>query len=143
MHQVQTSPVDDHFEQLHFDDVSVKDDAREVFATLKIKPRNGTRERPASIKVKVDTGAQGNILPLRTFRRMYPELLDANGFPATKSLRRCTTILTAYKGESIRQYGTLKIPTRMRHRILCRRHARPSDHRPAVLQSHELGRHEL
>ena len=111
MHQVQTSPVDEHFEQLHFDDVSVKDDARdEVFATLKIKLRNGTRERPASLKVKVDTGAQGNILPLRTFRRMYPELLDANGFPATKSLRKCTTILTAYNGESIHHYGTLKIP---------------------------------
>ena len=111
MHQVQTSLVDDHFEQLHFDDVSVKDDARdEVFATLKIKLRNGTRERPASLKVKVDTGAQGNILPLRTFRRKYPELLDANGFPATKSLRKCTTILTAYNGESIRHYGTLKIP---------------------------------
>ena len=110
MHQVQTSLVDDHFEQLHFDDVSVKHDARdEVFATLKIKLRNGTRERPASLKVKVDTGAQGNILPLRTFRRMYPELLDANGFPATKSLRKCTTILTAYNGESIRHYGTLKI----------------------------------
>ena len=89
MHQVQTSLVDDHYEQLHFDDVSVKDDAcDEVFATLKIKLRNGTRERPASLKVKVDTGAQGNILPLRTFRRMYPELLDANGFPATKSLRK-------------------------------------------------------
>ncbi|KAI0219262.1 hypothetical protein LSAT2_029152, partial [Lamellibrachia satsuma] len=40
---------------------------------------------------------------------MYPEL-DANGFPATKSLRKCTTILTTYKGESIRQHGTLKIP---------------------------------
>ena len=70
MHQVQTSPVDDHFEQLHFDDVSVKHDASdEVFATLKIKLRNGTWERPASLKVKVDTGAQGNILPLRTFIR--------------------------------------------------------------------------
>ncbi len=42
---------------------------------------------PESVKVKVDTGAQGNILPVRTFKRMYPELLDESGVPSKRHLR--------------------------------------------------------
>ena len=65
--------------------------------------------------MKVDTGAQGNILPLLTFRRMYSELLDANGFPAKTNLRKYTTVLTAYNGEHIRQYGMMVISCEYRH----------------------------
>ena len=35
VHQVQTSPLDDHFEQLHFDTVHMKEDSHdEIFASL-------------------------------------------------------------------------------------------------------------
>ena len=48
VHQVQTSPLDDHLEQLHFDTVHMKEDSRdEIFASL-----NKTAEW--------DQGATGN-----------------------------------------------------------------------------------
>ena len=34
-----------------------------------------------NLSAKIDTGAQGNTIPLRTFPRMYPDKLDAEGFP--------------------------------------------------------------
>ena len=44
------------------------DNRDELYASLDIQYK-----RPASLRVKVDTGAQGNILPLRIFRRMFPK----------------------------------------------------------------------
>ena len=34
-----------------------------------------------SLRLKIDTGAQVNTLPVYTFHRMFPENLDADGFP--------------------------------------------------------------
>ena len=61
----------------------------EIFATLDISQHNGARERDATLHVKFDTGAQGNILPVRTSKRMYPELLDESGIPRQNDI--CTT----------------------------------------------------
>ena len=44
---------------------------------LKLPHRNGTDD----VTVKVDDGAEGNILPLNSFRAMFPHALDANGYP--------------------------------------------------------------
>ena len=73
---------DDTFQHLEFNSVTNNDGRDEIFATLEFSLRNGARERDATLKVKVDTGAQGNILPVRTFKRMYPELLDESGVPS-------------------------------------------------------------
>ena len=43
---------------------------------LKLPHHNGTDD----ITVKVDDGAEGNILPLNSFRAMFPHTLDANGY---------------------------------------------------------------
>ena len=43
---------------------------------LKLPHHNGTDD----ITVKVDDGAEGNILPLNSFRAMFPHALDANGY---------------------------------------------------------------
>ena len=59
---------------------------------------------------KVDTGASGNILPLRIFRRMYPTKLNAEGFPAQRTLVPSNAVLTAYNGTNIQQNGTMTIP---------------------------------
>ncbi|XP_014676736.1 PREDICTED: uncharacterized protein K02A2.6-like [Priapulus caudatus] len=88
--------TDSHMKQ--FDEASVD-------VTLGRKPST-----PATLRVKVDTGAQGNLLPLRVFRRMYPEKLDSEGFPKTGSTTLCPTRLTAYNGSKIPQYGVIKIP---------------------------------
>ena len=60
----------------------------------------------ASIHVKVDTGVGGNVMPLRVFKRLYPNQIDMKGKPT--GLEPSGTCLTAYNGTSIPQYGTLR-----------------------------------
>ena len=50
---------------------------------LKLPHRNSTDD----VTVKVDNGAEGNILPLNSFRAMFPHALDANGYPKAGFLR--------------------------------------------------------
>ncbi|XP_070198635.1 uncharacterized protein [Littorina saxatilis] len=73
------------------------DNRDELYASLDIK-----YTLPASLKVKVDTGAQGNILPLRIYRRMFPEQLNLEGFPAAGATE-------AYNGTLIKQFGVITI----------------------------------
>ena len=49
---------------------------------LRLQCHSPDSERDVTLKVKVDTGAQGNILPVRTFKRMHPELLDESEIPS-------------------------------------------------------------
>ena len=101
---------DDTFQHLEFNSVTNNDGRDEIFVTLDISLRNGARERDATLKVKVDTGAQGNILPVRTFKRMYPELLDESGVPSKQHLRYQPMILTAYNGAAMTHHGSIVIP---------------------------------
>ena len=80
----------------------------EVYATLRITLKDRP-DTPATLRVKVDTGAQGNVMPLRTFQRMYPSNIDTEGIPVRGSLEHRDTILTAYNGQLIRQYGTTRL----------------------------------
>ena len=48
-------------------------------------------------------------MPLRTFQRMYPSNIDTEGIPVRGSLEHRDTILTAYNGQLIRQYGTTRL----------------------------------
>ena len=92
-----------------FDTIDANKDVRtEVYASLDI--RFGRKHKPATLNVKVDTGAQGNVLPLRIYRQMCPENLDTEGYPQPRSLKTCSTVLTAYNGERIVQYGTMLLP---------------------------------
>ena len=60
------------------------------------------------MKAKVDTGAEGNILPLRTYLRMYPE--HCNNARATLGhLNPSRTTLTVYNGDKMVHYGTIDI----------------------------------
>ena len=92
-----------------FDNVKVRADSQdEVYATLHIKLKDQP-EVPATLKVKVDTGAQGNILPLRTYKRMYPADIGTDGLPMRGSLERTDTVLTSYNGQPIPQDGTMRL----------------------------------
>ena len=64
------------------------------------------------MRVKVDTGAQGNLLPLRVFSGMFPEYMD-NNIPKVSVLEQCNnTKLTAYNETSITRYGTITLNCR-------------------------------
>ena len=104
-----TSGLKDGFERLMFDNIDANKDVRtEVYASLDI--RFGRKHKPAILKVKVDTCAQGNVLPLRIYRQMCPKNLDTEGYPQPRSLKTCSSVLTAYNGEQIVQYGTMVLP---------------------------------
>ena len=51
-----------------------------VIINIKLPNRNGTHK----LRLKIDTGAQGNTLPVSTFRRMFTGKLDTDGFPNIK-----------------------------------------------------------
>ena len=99
------------FETITVDTVHQRKD--EIYVPISIDLKTGDK-RPTYLKAKVDTGAQGNILPLRVFRNMYPQRLSSKGTPKTGTLTPSSVILTAYGGTRINQYGTCKIPCSFR-----------------------------
>ena len=65
------------------------------------------------ITVKVDNGAEGNILPLNSFRAMFPHALDTNGYPKPGFLRGSKTTLKCYDNGKLINHGSLKL--RLQH----------------------------
>lgn len=86
---------------------SITDDRDEAFTVLHVQPPL-LKGHSHTLRLKIDTGASGNTLPLRTFRQMYgdsPEQL--------KLLRSAKHVnLTAYGGSKIPCLGYLVINTR-------------------------------
>jgi len=94
---------DDSFDQMSFHSVGASDQRTEVFATIRIE---AYPDKQTNLYGKVDTGSQGNILPMRTYSAIYPSRVK-NGMPI--GLQRSSTMLTAYNGTTITQYGTLNL----------------------------------
>lgn len=95
-------------EQIKFEVIKInniqgsKDPDGEIFATL----NTSVEEKQATLKVKVDTGAEGNILPMRIFKSMYPHKVNAKGKPLPSApLQPSDTIITAYNGSRINHHG--------------------------------------
>ena len=111
-----TECMDENFQHMSFAETKISsvDTRDEVFATLNIKldskPGNHT------LKLKVETGAQGNTVPLRIYRRMHPKCLKADGYPRPGGVvKHQNTILTAYNGTRIEQFGVVTIPCQYSH----------------------------
>ena len=80
----------------------------EAFAKIPVELPNVEHPTPV-LKVKVDTGAQGNILTLRIYKNMFPDNVDENhGFP-TGTSTPSQIKLTAYNGTQIPQHGVCSI----------------------------------
>lgn len=98
MHHIASSE-DDGDLQREFDDICIEsiyvghfhidgtpiDGSDELFAILKFSIRNKPGNH--TLKVKVDTGAQGNVLSLRCFRKAFPEFQDDQGYSLKTALR--------------------------------------------------------
>ena len=76
---------------------------------IKLPHRNGAD----NITVKVDNGADGNILPLNSFRSMFPHALDTNGYPKPGFLRGSKTMLECYNNGKLVNHGSIKL--RLQH----------------------------
>ena len=115
-YQDRCSDSDDEYEHVSFSEVrinSVAAEDSEEFVTLDLDLR---RKFSADLKVKVDTGAQGNTLPLRIFKRMFPEKLNDAGLPDPRMISRSQTILTTYDGNRLEQLGCITIPCQYSNR---------------------------
>ena len=77
-----------------------------LFAKLQVK-LSKVNHPNSVLKVKVGTVAQGNILPLRIYRDMFPHNVDENGLPTETAPSQ--TKLTAYNGTQIPQHGVCSI----------------------------------
>ena len=97
---------DTHPEKIMVDNVHTKW-CNEVYTTVQL-PASASRKGTASLHVKVDTGAGGNVLPLCVFKCLYPNWISPAGLPT--SLDHISTRLTAYNGSNIPLYGTLHGP---------------------------------
>ena len=71
---------------------------------LKLPHRKGIDD----ITVKVDDGAEGNILLLNSFRAMFLHALDANSYPKPGFLRGSKMTLECYDGKLI-NHGSIKL----------------------------------
>ncbi|XP_071944705.1 uncharacterized protein [Antedon mediterranea] len=94
------------FEAIKISQINAKDGDTEVFTNVKIEIN---RNKPTFLKVKVDTGAEGNILPLRMYRAMFPKNMS-NNVPNDKYVNKSNVKVTAYNGAQIKHYGYIHIP---------------------------------
>ena len=66
-----------------------------------------------NLRIKVDDGAEANILPLDSFRTMFPHALDKQGYPKDGFLRGSRTNLECYDDGRQVNYGSIKL--RLQH----------------------------
>ena len=86
----------------HHEDIMVGDvhtpKCNEAYTNVQL-PASASRKGAASLHIKVDSGAGGNVLPLHVFRCLYPNQISPAGLPT--GLDHISTQLTAYNGTHI------------------------------------------
>ena len=65
------------------------------------------------MEVKVDDGAEVNILPLHTFRSMFPHKLDEDSYPLDDALKGSKTTLQCYDDSKLVNHGMITL--RLKH----------------------------
>ena len=74
--------AEEQMESLTFNCINMTQrDEAFVLINIELPNRNGIHK----LRLKIDTEAQGNTQPVSTFRRMFPEKLDTDGFPNIKN----------------------------------------------------------
>ena len=61
-------------------------------------------------KLKIDTGAEANLMPLKIYQSLYPEYLQENGMPMKRYIEKSPAVLEAYGGSVINQIGRVHLP---------------------------------
>ena len=72
---------------------------------VKLPNRNIAEE----MEVKVNDRAKVNILPLHTFRSMFPHKLDEDGYPKDDALKGSKTMLQCYDDGKLVNHGTITL----------------------------------
>ena len=105
VHSLQTESEEDdgnlYFHSLHIGQLNCKTVKSEIITKLNLQSRHSVR----NIKCKLDTGAQGNAMPLETYKLFHPKSkCDEFGIPV--DLPKPKSRITAYGGHEIVNYGT-------------------------------------
>ena len=106
--------LSDQFKTIIFESITVnaiaprKLSEDEVFVTVAINLRR-LSNRPATLRAKLNAGAQGKVLPLRLYHRIYPEYSTPGGLSKPEVVKQLPTVLTAYDGAKIKQHGKCAI----------------------------------
>ena len=87
------------------------DGRTKIVTLLKIKLPH--RDVIDNLKVKVDDGAEANILPLDSFRSMFPHALNKEGYPVKGFLKGSRTNLECYDDGRLINHGSIKL--RLQH----------------------------
>ena len=74
-----------------------------------IHVRARTNSRTHYIRVKVDPGADANLMPLHHFREIFPYLCDKNGKPKEGVLKKAESSFESYSGDNMSVIGQTKI----------------------------------
>ena len=108
LHYIQPSMTvrNTHPKEIKVGDVCVPQ-CNEAYTTIQL-PASASRKGTASLCVKVDTRAGGNVLPLHVFQCLYPDQISPAGLPT--GLDHISTRLTAYNRSHIPLYGALHGP---------------------------------
>lgn len=73
-------------------------------------------------KCKLDTGAEGNVIPVSTYKRLCPRS-SVNEFGVPSDLKPSSTRITAYGGTTVQHYGTCSLTLHhRRQRLRCSFH---------------------
>ena len=65
------------------------------------------------MEVQVNDGAKANILPLHTFRLMFPHKLDENSYPKEDALKGLKMMLQCYDDGKLVNHGMITL--RLKH----------------------------
>ena len=91
-----------YFHSLCIDSLSKTD----TQAVLRIQVESG--QCTTSLPCKIDTGAEGNVIPVNTFKQLCPQsAFDPDGAPL--GLTPSATTITAFGGQTIQHYGTCSL----------------------------------
>ena len=85
------------FEELTFHAIETSSDGTQAHAKIRIEAYPG---RSTNLHGKIDTGSQGNILPLHTYSQIYPQRIR-NGKPIQyDSIRNCAHCLQWHSNQT-------------------------------------------
>ncbi len=74
--------------------------------TSQLSSKSGQYVTP--LLCKIDTGAEGNVIPVNTYKQLYPEsAYDSDGAPL--GLTSSAKTITAFGGQTIQHYGTCSL----------------------------------
>ena len=124
--------------KVHIDAITAMDTARDgktyVLTDLDVKLPN--RAYCDTLRVKLDMGAEANILPLRTYKNMFPERIQQDGTPDPKFLQSTNLEFECNRNNTITSHGCIKLDIGLPGKPLITAQFFISEHHDQVLLGH-------